>query len=160
LLHIALHEPEIPGNAGNVARLCAATGADLHLIGRLGFSLKHPAARRAGMDYWDRIAVHRHVAFEDFAGAIGGRRLWLLSTRGSRSHWDVEYRPDDVLLLGSESRGLPDQLVLATPDRVIRIAMRPGERSLNLGTSAAVVLYEALRQTRLLASLPEPGRER
>jgi tRNA (cytidine/uridine-2'-O-)-methyltransferase len=147
-LAVGLFEPEIPGNAGNVARLCAATGTELHLIGRLGFSLKHPAARRAGMDYWDRVAVHRHVTFEDFEEQLGGRRLWLFSTRGERSHWDAEYAADDVLLFGSESRGLPAELLAARRGHVLRIPMRAGERSLNLGSSAAVGLYEALRRIR------------
>lgn len=146
MLSVALLEPEIPPNAGAIARLCAATGTPLHLIGRLGFSLSHPAARRAGMDYWDRIELRRHVNHDDFTHAVAGRRVWMLSTRGERAHWDVAFAPDDVLLLGSESRGLPAPLLAAAPERVVRIPMRAGERSLNLAVAAAVVLYEALRQ--------------
>jgi len=151
VLSVALLEPEIPGNAGNVARLCAATGAPLHLIGRLGFSFSHPAARRAGMDYWERTEVHRHVNFEDFLDAAPGRTVWMFSTHGQRVHWDAVFAPDDVLLFGPESRGLPADLLARDPDRVLRIPMVPGVRSLNLGSSAAIALFEALRQTRDVA---------
>lgn len=145
--HLALFEPEIPGNAGNVARLCAATGTPLHLIGRLGFSLDHPRARRAGMDYWEQTEVHRHTSYDDFRAAAASGTIWMLSTRGERSLWDARFQPGDALLLGPESRGLPAELLAADSRRVLRIPMRSGARSLNLGTSAAVVLYEALRQT-------------
>lgn len=145
--HLALFEPEIPGNAGNVARLCAATGAPLHLIGRLGFSLDHPRARRAGMDYWEQAEVHHHTSFHDFRAAAPNRTIWMLSTRGERSLWDARFQAGDALLLGPESRGLPAELLEADPRRVLRIPMRGGARSLNLGTSAAVALFEALRQS-------------
>lgn len=144
--HVALFEPEIPGNAGNVARLCAATGAPLHLIGRLGFSFRHPDARRAGMDYWGRVALRRHVNHADFAADVAGRNVWMFTTRAQRSLWEVGFAPGDVLLFGPESRGLPAALLEADPDRAVRIPMSPGTRSLNLGSSAAVALYEALRQ--------------
>ncbi|MEX2582253.1 MAG: tRNA (cytidine(34)-2'-O)-methyltransferase [Gemmatimonadota bacterium] len=147
-LSLALYEPEIPGNAGNIARLCAATGTPLHLIGRLGFSFRHPDAKRAGMDYWENVETHRHINYDDFASAMTGRRVWALSTHGSSSLWDVEFRADDALLLGPESRGLPADLRDALDPCVLRIPMIPGARSLNLGSSAAVALYEALRQTR------------
>lgn len=146
-LAVALFEPEIPGNAGNVARLCAATGSDLHLIGRLGFSLRHPDARRAAMDYWNRVETHRHIAWSDFRSSPSARRVIALSTRGEHSLWDTSFQPGDTLLLGPESRGLPDDL-LEDVDLVVRIPMLPQERSLNLGTSAGIALYEALRQIR------------
>jgi tRNA (cytidine/uridine-2'-O-)-methyltransferase len=146
VVNVALLEPEIPPNAGNIARLCAATGAPLHLIGRLGFSFRHPAARRAAMDYWELATVFRHVAYGDFREAVGDRTVWMLSTRGERLYWDVEYGADDVLLFGSESRGLPAELLAANPERVLRIPIRPEARSLNLGSAVAIVLYEALRQ--------------
>jgi tRNA (cytidine/uridine-2'-O-)-methyltransferase len=145
---VALFEPEIPGNAGNVARLCAATGASLHLIGRLGFSFSHPAAKRAAMDYWQQVEVHRHVNHADFREAVAGRTVWMFSTHGERAHWDAAYGADDVLLFGPESRGLPAELLALDPERVLRIPMREGARSLNLGSSAAVSVYEALRQLR------------
>ena len=147
-IHVALFEPEIPGNAGNVARLCAASGSPLHLIGRLGFSFAHPKAKRAVMDYWNEVDLRRHVAWEDFAEATADRRVWMLTTRAQRTIWDAEFRPGDVLLLGPESRGLPDALLQAAPERCLRIPMVPAARSLNLGSSASVALYEALRQAR------------
>ena len=146
-IDIALYEPEIPPNAGNVARLCAATGTPLHLIGRLGFSFAHPKAKRAVMDYWDAVEVHRHVAWDDFAAATAGRRTWLLTTKAERTIRDVEFAPGDVLVLGPESRGLPDAVLAAAPERCLRIPMVDGARSLNLATAAGIALYEALRQT-------------
>lgn len=143
---VALYEPEIPGNAGNIARLCAATGTPLHLIGRLGFSFRHPDAKRAGMDYWERIDVRRHINYSDFAAEIGASRVWALTTRADRSLWQVSFRPDDVLLLGPESRGLPDELLESLRPNALRIPMLPDTRSLNIASAAAVALYEALRQ--------------
>lgn len=147
-VEIALFEPEIPGNTGAIGRLCAATGTTLHLIGRLGFSLQHPAARRAAMDYWGRIQVHRHIAFDDFRAATHPRRIFALSTRATDLLWDVEFVPGDILLFGPESRGLDDE-ILSHPDiRPVRIPMAGDARSLNLATAAAITLYEALRQLR------------
>lgn len=148
-IHVALFEPEIPGNAGNVARLCAATGSPLHLIGRLGFSFAHPKAKRAVMDYWESVDWRRHVAYEDFEASVAGRRVWMLTTKAERSIWDAEFRPGDVLLLGPESRGLPEPLLASAPERCLRIPMVESARSLNLGSSASVALYEAIRQARL-----------
>jgi tRNA (cytidine/uridine-2'-O-)-methyltransferase len=144
--HVALYEPEIPGNAGSVARLCSATGSVLHLVGRLGFSFAHPKAKRAMMDYWDDLDYRRHVAWADFAGAVGGRRIWMLTTRAERTVWDAGFTPGDVLLFGPESRGLPDDLLAGDPARAVRIPMRAGARSLNLSTAVAVTLYEAIRR--------------
>ena len=146
-MEVALYEPEIPPNAGNVARLCAATGSPLHLIGRLGFSFAHPRAKRAVMDYWEDVDVRRHVAWEDFARAAEGRRVWMLTTKAERTIWDAEFAPDDVLLFGPESRGLPEALLASAPERCLRIPMVPGARSLNLATAVGIALYEALRQT-------------
>ena len=147
-IHVALFEPEIPGNAGNVARLCAATGSPLHLVGRLGFSFAHPKAKRAVMDYWNDVDLRRHVAWEDFAESVTGRILWMLTTKAERTIWDAPFAPGDVLLLGPESRGLPDALLETAPERCLRIPMIAGARSLNLGSSASVALYEAIRRTR------------
>jgi tRNA (cytidine/uridine-2'-O-)-methyltransferase len=146
-IHVALYEPEIPPNAGNVARLCAATGSPLHLIGRLGFSFAHPRAKRAVMDYWEDVDVRRHVAWEDFAAEVAERRVWMLTTKAERTIWDADFARGDVLLFGPESRGLPDSLLAAAPERCLRIPMVPGARSLNLATAAGIALYEALRQT-------------
>jgi tRNA (cytidine/uridine-2'-O-)-methyltransferase len=144
---LALFEPEIPSNAGNIARLCAATGTPLHLIGRLGFSFRHPDAKRAGMDYWASVELHRHITYDDFTEAAHGRRVWGFTTRGADSLWDVAFAADDVLLFGPESRGLPEALLTALHPRIVRIPMRTGTRSLNLSSAAAAGLYEALRQT-------------
>jgi tRNA (cytidine/uridine-2'-O-)-methyltransferase len=146
-LHVALYEPEIPGNAGNVARLCAATGSPLHLIGRLGFSFRHPEAKRAVMDYWEGVEYIRHVNYADFRAAVEGRTLWMLSTKGERTLWEAVFSPGDVLLFGPESRGLPEALLAADPERVLRIPVLPTARSLNLATAVGIALYEALRQT-------------
>lgn len=149
-LHVALYEPEIPGNAGAVARTCGATGTPLHLIGRLGFSFTHPKAKRALMDYWQHTEYYQHVSYGDFLASAGaGRRVWMLSTRGDVELWEAEFGPGDVLLFGPESRGLPDDLLdTAEPGRTVRIPLRPETRSLNLGTAVAVTLFEAIRQTR------------
>ena len=145
-VHVALYEPEIPPNAGNVARLCASTGSPLHLIGRLGFSFAHPQAKRAVMDYWRDVDYTHHVAYADFAAAIAGRRVWKLTTKGERTIWDADFAPGDVLLFGPESRGLPDDLLAADPHLDLRIPMRPEARSLNLATAVGIALYEAIRQ--------------
>jgi len=146
-MHVALLEPEIPGNAGGVARLCAATGSPLHLIGRLGFSFEHPKAKRAVMDYWQDVDLRRHVAWEDFADAVEGRRVWMLTTKARRTIWEADFASGDVLLFGPESRGLPEPLLASAPERCLRIPMVPAARSLNLSTSVGISLYEALRQT-------------
>lgn len=145
-MHVALYEPEIPGNAGSVARLCSATGSVLHLVGRLGFSFAHPKAKRAVMDYWEDVEYHQHVAWADFAAAVAGRRTWMLTTRAERTLWDADFAPGDVLLFGPESRGLPDDLLAADRAHAVRIPMRAGARSLNLSTAVGVTLYEAIRR--------------
>lgn len=146
-VHVALYEPEIPGNAGAVARTCGAAGAPLHLIGRLGFSFTHPKAKRALMDYWQHVDYTVHTAWEDFAARVEGRRIWAFTTKAERSFWDADFAPGDVLLFGPESRGLPDEVLATAPGRALRIPMRPETRSLNLSTSVGIALYEALRQT-------------
>jgi tRNA (cytidine/uridine-2'-O-)-methyltransferase len=147
LLHIALLEPEIPPNTGNVARLCAATGAPLHLIGRLGFRLDDRSLRRAGLDYWHAVDWHRHATLDDFETFLAGRRLLCFSAHAERSYTAAAYQPDDVLLFGGESRGLPAGLLQRHADRTFGIPMPAGKvRSLNLATAVGIVLYEALRQ--------------
>ena len=146
-MDVALYEPEIPGNAGGVARLCGATGSPLHLIGRLGWSFAHPKARRAVMDYWDNVDMRRHDAWEDFESSMHGRRVWMLTTKAERTIWEADFGPDDVLLFGPESRGLPEHLLAADAERCLRIPMLPVARSLNLSTAVGISLYEALRQS-------------
>jgi tRNA (cytidine/uridine-2'-O-)-methyltransferase len=152
VLHVVLVEPEIPPNTGNIARLCLATGSRLHLIEPLGFSIDDRALRRAGMDYWTQCDVVRWKSFEAFRSESGARRLWLLTTKASTSFWDVGYENGDALVFGRETRGLPESLLAENPDHCLKIPMRPEARSLNLATSAGIVLFEALRQTLTLRS--------
>lgn len=146
---IALIEPEIPQNTGNIARLCAATGALLHLVEPLGFRLTSRDLKRAGLDYWDSVNLHRHSSLTAFRHAMTNRRLFLFSTSGRQSYTHVAWQPGDVLVFGSESRGLPlDWLATEPSNRICNIPMRLDHvRSLNLANAAAIALYEALRQT-------------
>ncbi len=146
-LQIVLVEPEIPQNTGNIARLCAATGSPLHLVGPLGFRIHDRAVRRAGLDYWEAVEVHRHVNFESYLNEQHPERFFLFSTRGTRAHFDAEYHPGDALVFGSETHGLPDSLLDAWPECVVQIPMHTENvRSLNLANSVSIALYEALRQ--------------
>ncbi|MDD5483994.1 MAG: tRNA (cytidine(34)-2'-O)-methyltransferase [Kiritimatiellae bacterium] len=147
VLNIALIEPEIPPNTGNIARLCAATGTTLHLVGPTGFRLNNPALRRAGLDYWASVDLRRHSSLEQFMPEISGKRFFLFSTAGKKTYTSVSYRPGDYLVFGSESRGLPDDLLANHPALTLGIPMQSAlVRSLNLASAAAIVLYEALRQ--------------
>lgn len=147
MLHVALWEPEIPPNTGNIARLCAATGARLHLIGRLGFHIDDRRLRRAGLDYWPAVDLATHDDWGAFA-ASGVGRTWCLSSKATKPYTDAEFRDGDVLLFGSESRGLPPSVVSSLADTAITIPMPTGKvRSLNLATAVGIALYEALRQT-------------
>jgi tRNA (cytidine/uridine-2'-O-)-methyltransferase len=144
-LHVVLVEPEIPPNAGNVARLCAATGCALHLVEPLGFSIDDRALKRAGLDYWASVDLTVHASLEAFLAAFDPSRLWLLSTRGGRSYADAPYTRGDALVFGKETAGLPAALLARDPARTLRIPMRPGGvRSLNLSTAAGIVTYAAL----------------
>jgi tRNA (cytidine/uridine-2'-O-)-methyltransferase len=146
MLHVALWEPEIAPNTGNIARLCAATGARLHLIGRLGFRLDDRHLKRAGLDYWPEVDLVRHVTLEEFEVAFGGR-LWCVDNPADRPYTRAEFRDGDALLFGSESKGLPPEVRAKYAERLIGIPMPTGKvRSLNLATAVGVVLYEALRQ--------------
>jgi tRNA (cytidine/uridine-2'-O-)-methyltransferase len=147
VLHVALWEPEIPPNTGNIARLCAATGAALHLIGRLGFRIDDRALRRAGLDYWPQVDVRRHVTFADFATALAGARLFCFSARAARPYTAARYQDGDCLLFGGETHGLPPEILTRHADHTFVIPMPAGNvRSLNLATAVGIVLYEALRQ--------------
>jgi tRNA (cytidine/uridine-2'-O-)-methyltransferase len=146
LVHIALWEPEIPPNTGNVARLCAATGSPLHLIGRLGFRLDERELLRAGLDYWPAVELHRHDTLEQFEANFAGR-VCCFTARGSVPYTAAEFHEGDCLLFGSESRGLPPSAVKCYAERTFVIPMPGGKvRSLNLATAVGIVLYEALRQ--------------
>lgn len=148
MLHVALWEPEIPPNTGNVARLCAATGTELHLIGRLGFRLDNRSLRRAGLDYWDAVTIRRHATLDEFEAVFAGRPVHCLSARAATPYTSARFRDGDCLLFGSESRGLPPSAHQRHADRTFVIPMPAGKvRSLNLATAVGIVLYEALRQT-------------
>ncbi|MBI3735977.1 tRNA (cytidine(34)-2'-O)-methyltransferase [Candidatus Sumerlaeota bacterium] len=158
-MHIALYRPEIPPNTGNIARLCVCTGTPLHIIGKPSFSMDERAVRRAGLDYWDRLALHRHKDWEAFVNYVseGAIRegftcnILVISKHGGKPYWDHAFQPTDFLVFGRETDGLPDfihQSIRAkNPDHILRIPMTETGRSLNLSNAAAIVLYEALRQT-------------
>ncbi len=144
-LHIALVEPEIPPNTGNVARLCAATGAQLHLIEPLGFRIDDRDLKRAGLDYWEHLGVAVHESLEAFLTATAHLQRWYLSTRARRIYTEAEFAPGDVLVFGKETKGLPQHIIDADPAHALRIPQRPGTvRSINLSTAAGVVAYAAL----------------
>lgn len=145
-LKVVLIEPEIPWNTGNVGRTCAAAGAELHLVGRLGFTLSERRLKRAGLDYWERLAPTRHETIDSFLHIVPPQAPLLgFSAEGARTHWEAPYAADAWLVFGSESKGLPPELRARLRDRLYRVPMTEGARSLNLSTAAAVVLYEALR---------------
>ncbi len=148
MIHLVLYQPEIPHNTGAAGRLCLATGARLHLIRPLGFSLEDKHLKRAGLDYWAEVDVRVWEDWESFMRESGAQpdALRLLSTKGGCCHWDADLAAEDLwLVLGPETRGLPEALLRSYESQVLRIPMR-GTRSLNLSTAAAVVLYEAVRQ--------------
>lgn len=147
MFHVALYEPEIPPNTGNIIRLCANTGCTLHLIEPLGFSLDEKKLRRAGLDYREFADIRVHASLAAMQTSLGPHRLVALSSKVSRRHTEFVFAEGDVLLFGPESRGLPPAVLATLADEQrLRIPMAPGSRSLNLGNAVAVVLYEALRQ--------------
>ncbi len=147
MLHVVLYQPEIPPNTGNVIRLCANSGAQLHLIRPLGFDLDHAKLRRAGLDYHEFAALAVHDDLDAFAASVKPRRLFALSTRGDTLYTNAQFADDDALLFGPETRGLPQSLLDGlAPGQRLRLPMRPDNRSLNLSNAVAVVVYEAWRQ--------------
>ncbi len=147
MFHVVLYQPEIPPNTGNVIRLCANSGARLHLIRPLGFELDDKRLRRAGLDYHEYARVQAHDSVEDFIAAAEPPRLLACSTRGGTAYGDVHYRRGDALLFGPETRGLPAALLESLPpEQRLRIPMLPDNRSLNLSNAVAIILYEAWRQ--------------
>jgi len=147
LFNVALYQPEIPPNTGNVIRLCANTGCRLHLIEPLGFELDHSRLKRAGLDYHEFVEVQVHPTLESLLAALEFPRVFAFSTRGKGSHAAAAYRPGDLLLFGPETRGLPGELLESLPPaQRLRVPMLPGQRSLNLANAVAVVVYEAWRQ--------------
>jgi tRNA (cytidine/uridine-2'-O-)-methyltransferase len=147
--HVALVEPDIPPNTGNIARLCAATDTVLHIVGQPGFRMSDRAVKRAGLDYWQWVEVVRHDSCETFLKDTGGRRLFFFSSHAAKPHWSERFAPGDVLVFGSETKGLPAALMLANADRLLTIPMAGRHvRSLNLANAVSIALYEAIRQVR------------
>ena len=145
-MNIVLFEPEIPANTGNIGRTCVATGTRLHLIEPLGFLLTEKALRRAGMDYWPQLDVTRYLNYEDFLAKNPGAKIYMASTKARKVYTEVAYEPDCYIMFGKESAGIPEEILKEHPDTAVRIPMVGETRSLNLGNSVAIVLYEALRQ--------------
>jgi len=145
-LSIALFQPQIAPNTGNIARLCVATTTALHLVRPLGFVLSDRNLRRSAMDYWPRLKLTVHDDTEAFFAAMGKTPLWFFTSKAERSFWDVPFADGDCLVFGNESQGLPDTLLAAHPDRCVTIPQSQGERCLNVSTAAGIALYEALRK--------------
>lgn len=155
--HVVLFEPEIPPNTGNVIRLCANSGAALHLIEPLGFDLDHAKLRRAGLDYHEFARVKVHADFDAFLREVAPPRVFALSTRGRRGYAEVAFAAGDAFVFGCETRGLPDPIIDALPEsRRLRLPMQPGNRSLNLSNAVAVVVFEAWRQLGFAGSVEPP----
>ena len=147
-MNIVLINPEIPFNTGNIGRTCVATNSVLHLVGKLGFKLDEKEIRRSGLDYWPKLNYKRHMCFEDFLATVKDpSRLFFFSTKATKNLWDIKFKEDDYLVFGSESCGLPKELYKIYKDQLYKIEQHGPVRSLNLSTSAAICLYEALRQT-------------
>jgi tRNA (cytidine/uridine-2'-O-)-methyltransferase len=148
-VHIVLVEPEIPQNTGNIARLCVLTDSELHLVGRLGFSINNYYLRRAGLDYWESLKVSYYDGLDEFLSAARPERLYYVSTKARRFYTEISYQWTDYLVFGSETHGLPRELIDSHPENSIKIPMWGAKpRSHNLSNSAAIVLYEALRQVK------------
>ena len=145
-MNIILHQPEIPANTGNIGRTCVATGTSLHLIEPLGFRLNEKEIKRAGMDYWEKLDVTRYINFEEFKEKHPDAKIWMATTKAKHVYTDVEFGPDDFIMFGKESAGIPEEILVDYEETCIRIPMLSEIRSLNLSNSVAIVLYEALRQ--------------
>lgn len=146
MLNIVLLEPEIPANTGNIGRTCVATNTRLHLIEPLGFKLNEKALKRAGMDYWADLDVTTYIDFKDFQEKNPGVRLYMATTKAPKVYTEVHYEPDCYIMFGKESAGIPEEILVEHQEDCVRIPMDDDIRSLNLGNSVAVILYEALRQ--------------
>lgn len=144
--NIVLFEPEIPQNTGNIARLCACTGASLYLVGKLGFSLSDKYTKRAGLDYWESVDLHKFATLEELQNQNKDAKFYYLTTKTQKSFFDVEFKEGDFLVFGPETRGLPENILEQNVETAITIPMLEGQRSLNLSNSVSIVLYEAIRQ--------------
>ena len=146
MINIVLLEPEIPANTGNIGRTCVAAGARLHLIEPLGFSLSEKALRRAGKDYWKDLDATTYIDYQDFLEKNPGAQIYMATTKAQKMYTEVSYEPDCYIMFGKESAGIPEEILVENKENCVRIPMMGDIRSLNLGNSAAVILYEALRQ--------------
>lgn len=146
MLNIVLHEPEIPANTGNIGRTCVAAGARLHLIEPMGFRITQKEVKRAGLDYWDQLDVTVYDSYEDFLEKNPNAKIYMATTKAKHTYTEVSYEPDCYIMFGKESAGIPEEILVDHPETSIRIPMMGDIRSLNLGNSVAIVLYEALRQ--------------
>ena len=145
-INIVLHQPEIPQNTGNIARTCAATGASLHLIRPMGFTVTDKHLKRAGLDYWDKLDITYYDGLDDFYAKHPDARIYYFSTKARHLYSEIDYPSPVFLMFGKETKGLPEELLLAHPDECVRLPMRDGLRSLNLSNTVAVAVYEVLRQ--------------
>ena len=146
MLNIVLLEPEIPANTGNIGRTCVAAGARLHLIEPLGFSLSEKALKRAGMDYWKSLDVTTYIDYQDFLDRNPGAKIYMATTKAQKVYTEAAYEPDCYIMFGKESAGIPEEILVENKENCVRIPMIGDIRSLNLGNTAAIILYEALRQ--------------
>jgi tRNA (cytidine/uridine-2'-O-)-methyltransferase len=146
LFHVVLVEPEIPNNTGNIGRTCVALGCGLHLVHPLGFDVSEKACRRAGLDYWPRLPLRHYASYDDYLARGGQARRWLLTTKATKSIFDVPLRRGDALVFGKETRGLDAALLATEPEACVSLPMMPHERSLNLATAVCAVAYEGVRQ--------------
>lgn len=144
--NIVLFEPEIPQNTGNIARLCACTGANLYLVGKLGFSLTEKYTKRAGLDYWDSVNLTKVDTLEQLQAQHKDATFYYLTTKSKKTYFETKFKEDDFLVFGPETRGIPKNILNANPETSITIPMLEGQRSLNLSNSVAITLYEAIRQ--------------
>lgn len=146
--NVVLIEPEIPQNTGNIARLCACTGASLFLVGKLGFSLSDKYTKRAGLDYWDSVNVQKVDTLEQLQSQFKDAKFYYLTTKSKKSFFDADFKEGDFLVFGPESRGIPESILNENKETAITIPMLEGQRSLNLSNSVSIVVYEAMRQNR------------
>ena len=145
-MNIVLYEPEMPANTGNIGRTCVATGTRLHLIEPLGFKLNEKALKRAGLDYWDKLDVTVYSDFQDFLDRNPGAKIYMATTKAPNVYTEASYEPDCYIMLGPESRGIPEDILVNHQETCVRIPMWGDIRSLNLSNSVSIILYEALRQ--------------
>lgn len=145
-MNIVLLEPEIPQNTGNIARICAATGCNLHLIKPFGFSINDKYLKRAGLDYWNLLNISYYDSFKDFLDKNPNSELFMSTTKSKKTYTDVKYHSDSYIVFGKESAGIPEEILLEYKDTAVRIPMIKEARSLNLANSVAIIVYEALRQ--------------